>query len=308
MKMEKFDLIIVGGGPAGLTAAIYAVRSGLNTAFIEADAPGGKLTLTNEISNWPGIEETHGADLALSMFNHATALGAKYIYGRVNEIKEHEYGKEVISDQDSYLAHAVIVATGTKERLLGIENEVEFAGRGVSYCAVCDGGFTRGKDIIVIGGGNSAFEETIYLAGLAKSITIVVRKDKARAEAKIVQQVEALDNVTILYNHDSIAMGASDNHINGLTVHDRINDKTYTLDGEMIFPYIGSDPITNMLDGVVDLDARNYVIANNDMETSVAGIFSAGDINQKTLRQVVTAASDGAIAAQSAFNYIKENF
>ena len=188
--MNKYDLIIVGGGPAGLTAAIYAVRSGLKTAFIEADAPGGKLTLTNEISNWPGIEETHGADLALSMFNHAVSLGAEYVYGKVLEIKNHEYGKEVISDQASYLAHAVIVATGTKERLLGIDNEVEYAGRGVSYCAVCDGGFTRGKDVIVIGGGNSAFEESIYLAGLAKSVTIVVRGDKARAEAKIVNQVE----------------------------------------------------------------------------------------------------------------------
>lgn len=306
--MNKYDLIIVGGGPAGLTAAIYAVRSGLKTAFIEADAPGGKLTLTNEISNWPGIEETHGADLALSMFNHAVSLGAEYIYGKVLEVKNHEYGKEVISDQASYLAHAVIVATGTKERLLGIDNEVEYAGRGVSYCAVCDGGFTRGKDVIVIGGGNSAFEESIYLAGLAKSVTIVVRGDKARAEAKIVNQVEQLDNVTILYNHDSLSMLADGKNITGLTVHDKVNDKTFDLIGETIFPYIGADPITSMLEGFADLDKLKYVIANGRMETSVAGLYSAGDINQKELRQVVTAAADGAIAAQSAFEYIKETF
>lgn len=306
--MNKYDLIIVGGGPAGLTAAIYAVRSGLKTAFIEADAPGGKLTLTNEISNWPGIEETHGADLALSMFNHAVSLGAEYVYGKVLEIKNHEYGKEVISDQASYLAHAVIVATGTKERLLGIDNEVEYAGRGVSYCAVCDGGFTRGKDVIVIGGGNSAFEESIYLAGLAKSVTIVVRGDKARAEAKIVNQVEQLDNVTILYNHDSLSMLADGKNITGLTVHDKVNDKTFDLIGETIFPYIGADPITSMLEGFADLDKLKYVIANGRMETSVAGLYSAGDINQKELRQVVTAAADGAIAAQSAFEYIKETF
>lgn len=306
--MNKYDLIIVGGGPAGLTAAIYAVRSGLKTAFIEADAPGGKLTLTNEISNWPGIEETHGADLALSMFNHAVSLGAEYVYGKVLEIKNHEYGKEVISDQASYLAHAVIVATGTKERLLGIDNEVEYAGRGVSYCAVCDGGFTRGKDVIVIGGGNSAFEESIYLAGLAKSVTIVVRGDKARAEAKIVNQVEQLDNVTILYNHDSLSMLADGKNITGLTVHDKVNDKTFDLIGETIFPYIGADPITSMLEGFAELDKLKYVIANGRMETSVAGLYSAGDINQKELRQVVTAAADGAIAAQSAFEYIKETF
>ncbi len=306
--MNKYDLIIVGGGPAGLTAAIYAVRSGLKTAFIENDAPGGKLTLTNEISNWPGIEQTHGADLALSMFNHATSLGAEYIYGKVTQVKDHEYGKEVISDQDSYLAHAVILATGTKEKLLGIENEVEYASRGVSYCAICDGGFYKGRDIIVIGGGNSAFEESVYLSGLAKSVTIVVRGDKARAEAKIVKQVEELDNVTILYNHESKSMLADGKAITGLRVYDKINDKEFDIEGAAIFPYIGSDPITSMVEGYAELDKLKYVIANEKMETSVAGLYSAGDINQKLLRQVVTAAADGAIAAQSAFEYIKATF
>lgn len=306
--MNKYDLIIVGGGPAGLTAAIYGVRSGLKTAFIEADAPGGKLTLTNEISNWPGIVETHGADLALSMFNHATQLGAEYIYGRVMKVSDHEYGKEVVSDQDTYLARAVIIATGTKERLLGIENEVEYASRGVSYCAICDGGFYKGKDVIVIGGGNSAFEESIYLAGLVKHVTIVVRADKARAEDRIVKQVEALDNVTVLYNHDSKAMLADGTHITGLTVHDKVNDKTYDIEGEGIFPYIGADPLTEMLKGYCELNARNYVEASDKMETTVKGLFTAGDINDKGLRQVVTATSDGAIAAQAAFEYISETY
>lgn len=306
--MNKYDLIIVGGGPAGLTAAIYAVRSGLKTAFIEADAPGGKLTLTNEISNWPGIEETHGADLALDMFNHAINLGAEYIYGKVLTIEEDDYGKKVISDQAEYLARAVIVATGTKERLLGIENEVEYASRGVSYCAICDGGFYKGKDVIVIGGGNSAFEESIYLAGLVNHVTIVVRADKARAEARIVSLVENLDNVTILYNHESVKMLADGTHITGLSVFDKLEDKEYDISGEAIFPYIGADPLTSMLKGVCDLTEREYVVVNDQMETSVKGIYSAGDINDKHLRQVVTASSDGAIAAQAAFEYISENF
>ncbi len=306
--MENYDLLIVGGGPAGLTAAIYGVRSGLKTAFIEAGAPGGKLTVTNEISNWPGIINTHGADLALDMFNHATSLGAEYIYGKVLKIEEEGNLKKVISDQDSYLAKAVIVATGTKERLLGIENEVEYASRGVSYCAICDGGFYKGEDVIVIGGGNSAFEESIYLSNLVKSVTIVVRSDKARAEAKIVRQVEAIDNITVLYNHDSLKMLADTTHITGLSVHDKVNDKTYDLVGKAIFPYIGADPIVEMLVGVCHLDDAGYVLVKDTMETSKAGIFAAGDITVKKLRQVVTASSDGAIAAQNAFEYISENF
>lgn len=306
--MKKYDLIIVGGGPAGLTAAIYGVRSGLKTAFIEGDAPGGKLTRTNEISNWPGIEATHGADLALSMFNHATALGAEYVYGKVVEVSDHDYGKKVVSDQGEYLAHAVIFATGTKERLLGIENEVEYDGRGVSYCAICDGGFLKGEDVIVIGGGNSAFEESIYLSGLVNSVTIVVRKDKARAEERIVSQVEKIDNIKILYNHDSLAMLADGTHITGLKVHDKVNDKTYDILGKGIFPYIGADPLTEALSGYCELNAQNYVEAGENMETSKPGLFTAGDINRKGLRQVVTATSDGAIAAQAAFEYISENF
>lgn len=306
--MENYDLLIVGGGPAGLTAAIYSVRSGLKTAFIEAGAPGGKLTVTNEISNWPGIEATHGADLALDMFNHAQALGAEYIYGKVEKIETEGQLKKITSDQGSYLAKAVIVATGTKERLLGIKNEVEYASRGVSYCAICDGGFYKGEDVLVIGGGNSAFEESIYLANLVKSVTIVVRGDKPKAEARIVEQVNSIDNIKVLYNHDSIEMLADGSHITGLKVYDKINAKTFDLSGKAIFPYIGADPITDILKGVCKLDALGYVLTNANMETSVAGIYAAGDINVKKLRQVVTASSDGAIAAQAAFEYISEKF
>ncbi len=306
--MNKYDLIIVGGGPAGLTAAIYAVRSGLKTAFIEADAPGGKLTVTNEITNWPGIKETHGANLALDMFDHATSLGAEYIYGKVSEIKEHEYGKQVISDQDTYLAHAVIVATGTKERLIGIPNEVEYASRGVSYCAICDGGFYKGKDIAVIGGGNSALEESIYLGGLVNSVKILVRGDKVKAEQKILKQVEALNNVEILYNHQAVEMLADGNHITGLKIKNNQNDETRDIAVEAVFPYIGADPITDMLKGHCELTPQGYVLVDDQMKTSTDGIYAAGDINVKKLRQVVTATSDGAIAAQAAFEYISEKF
>lgn len=306
--MKKFDLIIVGGGPAGLTAAIYAVRSGLNTAFIEAGAPGGKLTVTNEISNWPGILATHGADLALSMFDHATSLGAEYIFGKVTKICDHAYGKEVISDQGSYLAHAVIVATGTKERLLGIPNEVEYASRGVSYCAVCDGGFYKGEDVAVIGGGNSALEESVYLSGLVKSVTILVRRGKVKAEKRILKQVEAIDNIEILYHHEAVEMLADGNHITGVKVINNQTKKERDLAVKAIFPYVGADPITEMLQGVVELDSHNYVIVDDQMQTSKEGIYSAGDINIKKLRQVVTATSDGAIAAQAAFEFISEKY
>lgn len=306
--MSKFDLIIVGGGPAGLTAAIYAVRSGLKTAFIEADAPGGKLVVTNEITNWPGIEKTHGANLALDMFNHAISLGAEYIYGEVTAIKEHEYGKEVVSDQESYLAHAVIVATGTKERLLGIPNEEEYTSRGVSYCAVCDGGFFKGEDVLVVGGGNSALEESIYLSGLVNSVTILVRKDQVKAEERILKQVEAIDNVEILYNHEAVGLLANGEHITGAKIINNQTNETREIEVRGVFPYIGADPITTMLEGNCNLDDHKYVIVDEQMKTSTDGVYSAGDINIKKLRQVVTATSDGAIAAQAAFEFISENF
>ena len=306
--MKEYDLIIVGGGPAGLTAAIYAVRSGLSTAFIEADAPGGKLTVTNEITNWPGVKESHGADLALDMFDHATSLGAEYIYGKVSEIKEHEFGKEVVSDQDSYLAHAVIVATGTKERLLGIPNEKEYASRGVSYCAICDGGFYKGEDVAVIGGGNSALEESIYLAGLVNSVTILVRKDQVKAEERILKQVEALDNVEILYHHEAKELLADGEHITGVRIFNNQSDEERDIKVKAVFPYIGADPITGMLKGKCDLNPQGYVLVNDQMKTSTDGIYAAGDINVKKLRQVVTATSDGAIAAQAAFEYISEKY
>ncbi len=306
--MNKYDLIIAGGGPAGLTAAIYAVRSGLKTAFIEADAPGGKLTVTNEITNWPGIQKTHGADLALDMFNHATSLGAEYIYGKVTEVNDHEYGKEVVSDQDTYLARAVIIATGTKERLLGIPNEVEYASRGVSYCAICDGGFYKGEDVAVIGGGNSALEESIYLAGLVKSVTILVRKDEVKAENKILKQVEALDNVEILYNHEAVEMLADGSHITGLKILNNKTNETRDIAVKSVFPYIGAVPITDMLHNKCELTNQGYVEVDEQMRTSDEGVFAAGDITVKKLRQVVTATSDGAIAAQAAFEYISEKF
>ncbi|NLC54572.1 MAG: FAD-dependent oxidoreductase [Erysipelothrix sp.] len=306
--MKNYDLIIVGGGPAGLTAAIYAVRSGLSTAFIEADAPGGKLTVTNEITNWPGIKATHGANLALDMFEHATNLGAEYIYGRVSQIKDHEYGHEVVSDQDSYLGRAVIVATGTKERLIGIPNEKEYASRGVSYCAICDGGFYKGEDVAVIGGGNSALEESIYLAGLVKSVTILVRGDKVKAEDRILKQVEALSNVEILYHHEAVEVLVDGSQVTGLKIVNNQTEEKRDIAIKSVFPYIGADPITDMLEGVVDLDAQKYVLVNSQMQTSKEGIYSAGDINVKKLRQVVTATSDGAIAAQAAFEYISEKY
>lgn len=304
---KKYDFIIIGAGPAGMTAAIYASRAGLKTAMIESGAPGGKLLKTNEISNWPGIKTEPGSQLAMDMFEHSTSFGAVYEYGKVVEIKTNEENpasdKQIICEDGTiFQAPAVLVATGTKERLMGIPGENKNIGRGLSYCAVCDGAFFRDQEVAVIGGGNSALEEAVYLTHFASKVYILMRRNVFRADKIAVDAAMATPQIEIIQNVVPTEILDDGQHVNGLKISDVTTKEEQILAVSGIFPYIGADPVTGFLKHLDILNPQGYMIVNASMETKIPLLYGAGDVCQKGLRQVVTAVNDGAIAAQDAFH------
>lgn len=303
---EQYDVIIVGAGPAGLTAAIYASRANLKVLIVESEVNGGKLSKTYEIENYPGIKAISGLELANQLTEHGQKFGAELISGEVVQIKNNDTYKTVVfKDGKSIDSKTVIVATGTKERPLDLPHASEFTGRGISYCAVCDGFFYRNKNIVIIGGGNSALEEALYLASIAAKVTIVIRRDVFRGDAKVVDKVKENEKIEIITKHLPEELIIEDNKITGLKIKNVDTGETKIVECSGIFPYIGADPCTSFLDKEM-LNDHGYILANADMSTSVAGIYAAGDCIQKDLRQVVTACNDGAIAANSIVKYLKD--
>ena len=302
---ERYDVVIVGAGPAGLTAAIYASRANLSVLIIEAGVNGGKLSKTYEIENYPGIKSISGLELANQLTEHGQQFGAKLIAGEVRFIEEGEILKVKLADGTIYEAKAVIIATGTKERTLDLPHADEFTGRGISYCAVCDGFFYRKKQIAIIGGGNSALEEALYLASLAEKVTIIIRRDVFRADASVIDRVKANDKIEIITKHIPKELCIEDDRICGLKIENVDTGEETIVPCKGIFPYIGADPCTDFVDARI-LDERGYILANPDMSTAIKGIYGAGDCIKKDLRQVVTACNDGAIAANSIIKYLKE--
>ncbi len=304
---KRYELIIIGGGPAGMTAAVYASRAGIKTLMIEGSAPGGKLIKTAEISNWPGITDINGVDLALKMFEHSTHFGAEADFKEVVMVDKVDAGVVVkCADGSELKSDAVIIATGTKERLLNIPNEERLTGKGVSYCAVCDGAFFRDKVVTVIGGGNSALEESLYLTTFAKKIYLVIRRDVFRADELVQKHVMAESKIEIIREHVPVAIVEGEGRVAELVIENVKTKKQTVLKTDGIFPYIGADPNTAMVKHLGITDKDGYILTDDKMRTSVPGIFGAGDVNAKYLRQVVTATSDGAIAAQAVFHYLKD--
>ena len=301
-----FDLIIVGGGAAGLTSAIYARRAGLKTLVLEAFAPGGKLIKTFELENWPGLKNVNGSQLAYDIYEQAMALGTDYLYEKATEVIDKGEQKIVVCEGGKrFGAKAVIVATGTVERTLGIPGEMEMIGRGVSFCAVCDAAFYRNKPVVIVGAGNSAFEESLYLAEFASDITILARSDKYSAEMITQQKVKDNPKITVLPFRQPLEIMTKDDRVAGVRVLNKQTGEEEIIPANGVFPYIGADPVTKFVKDLGITNEQGYLVVNEDMSTAIPGIYGAGDVCAKVLRQVVTATNDGAIAAQSALKYIR---
>lgn len=301
-----YDVVIIGAGPAGMTAAVYASRANLDTLMLERGVPGGQMADTEEIENYPGFESILGQELSTKMFEHAKKFGAEYAYGSVEEIVDHGNYKEIKAGSKSYKTKAVIIATGAEYKKLGIPGEEEFTGRGVSYCAVCDGAFYREREIAVIGGGDSAVEEGMYLTRFAKKVTIIHRRDQLRAQ-KILQD-RAFKNEKIEFIWDTVVeeIKGEDGKVSSLSLKNVKTGETREFKTDGVFIYIGTVPLSEPFKSLGIVNEDGYIPTNENMETKIPGIFAAGDVREKDLRQVVTATGDGSIAAEMAAKYIEE--
>ena len=301
-----YDTIIIGAGPAGMTAALYAARSNLKVALIEGGLPGGQMNNTSDIENYPGYANISGPELAEKMFEPLENLGVEHLYGFVENIENHGDIKKVITDDQEFETRTVIVATGSKHRLLGVPGEEELNSRGVSYCAVCDGAFFRDQDLLVVGGGDSAVEEAIFLTQFAKSVTIVHRRDELRAQ-KVLQD-RAFANEKIKFIWDSVVKEIKgESRVESVVIE---NVKTGQVTEQAfggVFIYVGLDPVSDFVQELQIRDQAGWIVTDDHMKTSVAGVFAVGDVRQKDLRQVTTAVGDGAIAGQEAYKYITEH-
>jgi thioredoxin reductase (NADPH) len=299
------DLIIIGGGPAGLTAGIYAQRARLKTVLIEKQMVGGQIAVSDVIENFPGFPSISGAGLMEKFEEHARGLGLDIRFADVLTIDLDGDDKVVKTSEGEFRAKAVIVATGAKPRRLGVPGEKELTGKGVSYCATCDGPFFRGRSVMVVGGGDTAVKEASYLSKIAGKVYLVHRRDKFRAEKMHQEKVESTANIEILRSHVLKEIKAENGLVHKASVQDLKTNETKEIDVEGVFIFVGINPTTDFVD--VEKDESGFIKTNQRMETSVAGIYAAGDCRTTPLLQVVTAAGDGATAAFMAEAYIEEH-
>lgn len=300
-----FDVLIIGAGPAGLTASIYAARSNVKVGIIEQASPGGQMVNTAFIENYPGYKKIDGPDLSFSMFQQATDLGVEYIGAEVTDIeKKEDIFVVTCSDGNIYESITLIVATGTKNKKLGVPGENKFEAYGISWCAICDGNFYKGKDVAVIGGGNSALEEAIYLSSIVRKVYIIHRRDEFRGEEKIVERLKNIENVEFILN-SQVKEFIGDNKLRKLRIVNTKENKEFELEVEGCFEYVGQNPATDLVKKFDVLDNRGYILVDSNQETIIKGMFAAGDVIAKTIRQITTATNDGTIAALNACKYIE---
>ena len=296
-----YDIIVIGGGPAGLTAAIYARRANKSVLVIEKGSFGGQITYSPKVENIPGFSEVTGNEFAEKLVEQALGLDAEVECAEVLEIKQ-GHVKTVVTDSGNFEARTVIIATGAKHRMLGLEREEEFVGEGISFCAVCDGAFYAGQDVAVIGGGNSALQEAILLSDLAKKVYLVQNLDFLTGEQKLQEKIAEKQNIEVILGH-TVKGVLGEATLKGITIADANgNEKTLDIDG--MFVAIGLIPQNEAFQNIVNLDDRGYVTSDENCLTNADGIFVAGDCRTKRIRQVATAAADGAIAALAACDYI----
>lgn len=299
-----YDIIIVGAGTAGLSAAIYGVRAGKKVLVLESATYGGQIINSPDVENYPGIKKISGFEFATNLYEQAVDLGAEIEIAQVTQIRDNRDHKVVVTEEKELSCRTVILATGAKNRPLGLENEHELIGRGVSYCATCDGAFYKGKVVAVAGGGNTALEDAAFLAGYCEKVYLIHRRDAFRGETKLVEDLRRKENVEFVLDSNIVKLTA-DQKLKSIDVRNKNTEEIRTIEIRGLFIAIGQMPENSVFSPLIDLDKAGYIVAGEDCKTNVEGIFAAGDCRTKTVRQLATAAADGAVAALAACEYIR---
>lgn len=302
---KQYDVIVIGAGPAGMTAAMYASRANLKVAMLDRGVFGGQMNNTDKIENYPGFKSIKGPDLAQQMYNSSTQFGAEFVYGDVQKVTVDEQGlKHVITDSGEFVAPALIIATGSNPRKLDVTGEKEYGGAGVSYCAVCDGAFFKKGTVTVVGGGNSAIEEGLYLANIADRVNVIHRRDALRAEKLLQERAFKNKKMHFIWNSVVTEIVGDGKKTTGVKIHNKKTNEDSTVPTDGVFIYVGAVPATTPFKDLGITDEKGWIKTNEEMETSIPGIFAVGDARGKNLRQVTTSVGDGGIAGQNAFTYV----
>lgn len=302
---KKYDVIVIGAGPGGLTAGLYASRANLSVLILDRGIYGGQMNNTAEVENYPGFKSILGPDLAEKMYQGAVQFGAEYAYGSVEKVEVNGDLKQVITDSETYEAPVVIIATGSQYRKLGVEGEAEYAGRGVSYCAVCDGAFFKDQPLAVIGGGDSAVEEGVYLAKLASNVNIIHRRDQLRAQKILQERAFANDKIDFTWDTVVTKINGDGQKVTSVSTHNKKTGEDGELKVNGVFIYVGVIPLTEPFKELGITDEQGWIKTDELMQTSLPGVYAIGDVRAKELRQITTAVGDGSIAGQQAFNYLE---
>lgn len=294
---KTYDCIVIGAGIAGMTAAIYLKRANVNVLLLESSVPGGQINRSARVENYPGFKEIDGPTLAMNIYEQVQNLGIEYQYGEVIDILENKNQKIVKTEKEEILCKGIIIATGRVPKELGLENETALVGHGISWCAICDGPFFKNKDVCVVGGGNSAFEEGLYLADICNHVTILNRSDKLRADSILVEEAKRKENITILYNSVVNTINEKDGYLSSILVEQENEIREIECDG--LFIYIGSKPSTHFARNLGLKMQNDYIVVDQNMRTNIKGIYACGDVILKEVYQISTAVGEGATAAMS---------
>lgn len=301
--MIKTDIIIIGAGPAGLTAAIYALRAGFKAIVFDKGFYGGQVAVTSEVENYPAIEKITGPDFSINLYNQAVAQGAQVRFEEVQRVVLQEKNKRVFTSKEEYQAKTIIIANGAQRRKLKCKGEHQLTGKGVSYCATCDGAFFKQKEVAVVGGGNTALEDALFLSNLCSRVYLVHRRDRFRGEKKLARSVMDQNNITILY-HSEVEEILGEERVTAITIRNNQEQTRQTVPVSAVFVAIGLEPDNRLFSDVLPVDQSGYLVAGENCQTNIPGVYVAGDSRTKILRQIITAAADGAVAAVQAGNYI----
>ena len=302
-----YDTMIIGAGPAGMTAALYAARSNLKVALLERGIYGGQMNNTAEIENYPGYARISGPELAEKMFEPLENLGVEHLFGQVEKIEDHGDFKKIITEDEAFETKTGILAPGANHRHLGVPGEEEYNSRGVSYCAVCDGAFFRDEDLLVVGGGDSAVEEAIFLTRFAKSVTIVHRRDQLRAQKLLQERAFANEKISFIWDSVVKEIKGDDRRVTSVVFENVKTGQISESDFGGVFVYVGLDPVSDFVKDLGICDEAGWIVTDQHMKTAIDGIYAIGDVRQKDLRQITTAVGDGAVAGQEVYKYITEH-